>query len=136
MQSISGLVPGKYKLTAAAQNIQEDDATAVQSGAYIFAGDAKTTVTVRNTYSVEFTYVSGSVDIGFEAVNASGNWIAVDNFRLYFYGTPHDATGIDDINADANDGEGLFTDSVVYNLQGQKVGTSLEGLPAGIYIVN
>ncbi len=87
LQSISGLAPGKYKLTAAAQNIQEDDATAAQSGAYIFAGDAKTTVTVRNTYSVEFTYVSGSVDIGFEAVNASGNWIAVDNFRLSLIST-------------------------------------------------
>lgn len=81
-QSINGLTPGNYRLTVAAQNIQEDTPTTAQVGTYIYAGDQQTTVTVRAQYTVDFNYVSGSVEIGFKAVNASGNWIALDNFRL------------------------------------------------------
>ena len=86
-QELSSLPPGNYELTVAAQNIQEDTPTAKKTGASIFAGSAKTTVTVRDTYKVAFDYVSGVVTIGFEAVNATGNWIAVDNFRLTQVGT-------------------------------------------------
>ncbi len=81
-QTLSSLLPGQYTLTVAAQNIQEDTPSASQTGTWIFAGDNQTAVTVRNDYSVDFTYVNGEIEIGFKAVNASGNWIAVDNFRL------------------------------------------------------
>lgn len=81
-QKLSDLPPGNYLLTAAAQNIQEDTPTAAQTGAWIFAGDNKTTVSVRDNYSVAFTVIAGSITIGFEANGASGNWIAVDNFKL------------------------------------------------------
>ena len=87
MQELSNLPPGNYKLTAAAQNIQEDTPTAAQTGAWIFAGEKKTTVTVRDTYAVMFNYVSGTVTIGFEATGATGNWIAVDNFCLTLVGS-------------------------------------------------
>lgn len=43
-----------------------------------------------------------------------------------------EATGIADINADSQ----RTADSRVYNLQGAVVGTSLEGLPAGVYVKN
>ena len=85
-QVLTDLPPGNYELTAAAQNIQQNSATAAQTGAWIFAGDNKTTVTVTNTYKVAFNYVSGSITIGFEAVNASGNWICIDNFKLTLVG--------------------------------------------------
>ncbi|MBR0201718.1 MAG: T9SS type A sorting domain-containing protein [Bacteroidaceae bacterium] len=81
-QTLTDLPPGTYELTAAAQNIKESNAKADQTGAWIFAGTEKTAVTVVATYSVRFTFVLDPVTIGFEAVNASGNWIAVDNFRL------------------------------------------------------
>ena len=86
-QELSNLPPGNYELTAAAQNIQEDYPSTEQKGAWIFAGETKTQVTVRGRYNVRFNYVSGSVPIGFEAVDASGNWIAVDDFRLTLIGT-------------------------------------------------
>ncbi len=86
-QVIGNLPPGNYELTAAAQNIQEDTPAVAKTGACIFAGDQKTTVTVRDTYTVGFTYVSGTIAIGFEAVDATGNWIAVDNFQLKLVGT-------------------------------------------------
>ena len=91
-QVLYNLPPGNYELTAAAQNIQEGSPTAAQTGVWIFAEGTsfvtlntslyKTAVTVRDTYKVAFSVVSGNVTIGFEAKNASGNWIAVDNFRL------------------------------------------------------
>ena len=85
-QILTDLPPGNYELSAAAQNIQEDTPKTVQSGAWIFAGDNKTKVTVRDTYTVTFTYVTGEIKIGFEAVDATGNWISVDNFRLTLVG--------------------------------------------------
>ena len=85
-QELTGLPPGNYELTAVAQNIQEDTPTKAQTGACIFAGNNKTTVTVRDTYTVAFNFVSGKITIGFEAKDASGNWIAVDNFRLTLVG--------------------------------------------------
>jgi predicted RNase H-like HicB family nuclease len=91
-QEVLNLPPGNYELTVAAQNIQEDTPTKAQTGTYIYAEPSKhalfktpiqkTTVTVRGDYTVAFNLVSGSVTIGFEAQNASGNWISVDNFRL------------------------------------------------------
>ena len=81
-QQLTQLPPGNYELTAAAQNIQEDTPNTAQRGAWIFAGDAETTVTTRSTYAVQFAVVNGTVQIGFKAIDASGNWIAVDNFRL------------------------------------------------------
>jgi len=96
-QVVSDLPPGNYELSAAAQNIQEDTPTAAQTGAWIFAETPrlltlstqvkKTTVTVRGTYTVAFNVVAGSVTIGFEAKDASGNWLAVDNFRLTLVGS-------------------------------------------------
>ena len=86
-QELTSLPAGNYELSVAAQNIQEDTPTAAQSGAYVYAGSAKTTVTVRDTYKVAFDFISGKVTIGFEAVNATGNWLALDNFRLTQVGT-------------------------------------------------
>ena len=96
-QKLYNLPPGNYELTAAAQNIQEDSPNKAQTGAWIFTQNSKlstlnsplnkTSVTVRDTYKVAFNFVSGTITIGFEAKNASGNWIAVDNFRLTQVGT-------------------------------------------------
>lgn len=108
-QEISNLPPGNYELTAAAQNIQEDTPTNAQTGAYIFAGSNKTKVTVRDTYKVAFNYVSGKVAIGFEAVNATGNWISVDNFRLTLVGddlSKELATAIETAEGVYGDGSG------------------------------
>ena len=90
VQTITTLPVGRYKLTVAAQNIQEDSPTATQTGAYIFANDERTDVGVTGDYSVEFTVLDGVATIGFKAENASGNWIAVDNFRLYQTGDARD----------------------------------------------
>ena len=82
-QTITGLTPGRYRLTACAQNIQEDTPTNVQTGAWLVANNVQENVGVTAEYAVEFLVLDGSATVGFCAVEATGNWIAVDNFRLY-----------------------------------------------------
>ena len=81
-QTLTTLKNGVYKLTAAAQNIQQNS-PATQSGAYVFADNAQVAVESANDYSLEFTVIEGQATIGFKTENATGNWVACDNFRLY-----------------------------------------------------
>ena len=82
-QKITSLPAGRYRMTAASQNIQQDTPSSEQTGVTIYASDASTAVTVVNDYSVEFD-AYGDVTIGFKAVNATGNYLCVDHFRLYY----------------------------------------------------
>lgn len=67
----------------------------------------------------------------------NGYWTIFDNFHLYYYGSM-DEEQVTDIRTTLTDGAGntATDDTGVYNLQGIKVGDSLQGLPKGIYIVN
>ena len=85
-QVIKNLPNGIYKLTAGAQNYTQSSTNNKNTGAYIFAGKEQTTIYTPDDYSVTFTSIAGEVEIGFVAENATGNWIAVDNFRLYLIG--------------------------------------------------
>ena len=82
---------GKYKLTVAAQNYTQSSTTKKNTGAYIFAGDQQEPVYTPNNYTVSFTSIAGEVEIGFVAEGATGNWLAVDNFRLSLVGYVDDA---------------------------------------------
>lgn len=91
-QTVTGLPNGRYQLKAAAQNLQQNDLNAAQSGAYIHAGEEQTTVTSATDYEVKATVIDGKLTIGFAVTSSTGNWVAVDNFRLYYIG--NDATAI------------------------------------------
>lgn len=86
MQSVTGLPLGKYTLTAAAQNLDQNNVTKACTGVTIYAKSTttKTVVTVPGDYSVNFDVTSSvaATKIGFNAASASGNWLALDNFRL------------------------------------------------------
>ena len=90
-QELTSLPPGNYELTVAAQNIQEDTPEAAQSGACIFANGHRQTVGVRGDYTLDFVLVSEQLKIGFLAEGATGNWLAVDRFRLEYVGDDFDA---------------------------------------------
>lgn len=93
-QKIADLPAGNYILTVAAHNIQqrknvEHDGVGdgiAQTGASIYAVSTSnsTVVSVADDYEVAFSVTGSTVTIGFRAVNASGNWVCVDNFRLTF----------------------------------------------------
>ena len=92
-QSLTNLPKGNYRLTVAAQNIQQDQ-SAEQTGAVVFGKNTKTNTTVTKAadYTVDFTITVPALasTIGFTATNASGNWICVDNFRLTYLSTTAD----------------------------------------------
>ncbi len=73
-QTLRSLPAGTYQLTAAAMGA---------SGAYVYAGSNQTVVDDAGDYSVEFTCLTGEVEIGFKTESCTTNWVAVDNFRLY-----------------------------------------------------
>ena len=83
-QRLTGMPAGRYRLTVAAQNIQEDTPSTVQTGAWIFAGQHTEAVGIRNNYTLEFVQAADELEIGFEAKGATGNWLSVDNFRLEY----------------------------------------------------
>lgn len=85
MQTIIGLDKGIYKLKVAAQNIQQNS-SATQTGAWIVANDSKVDVNKTADYTLTFTNIENEVAIGFLADDATGNWLSVDNFRLYYIG--------------------------------------------------
>ena len=90
-QTLTNLPNGRYKITAVAQNIQQATPNKQQTGCFIFAGDSRTEVGVYGTYAVEFVSVSGEVTIGFQTLNATGNYCCVDDFHLSFLGFDEEA---------------------------------------------
>lgn len=80
-QTISGLTPGRYTLTVAAQSIKQESSAAA-TGAAIFADWQETAVTTAADYSLTFDVLTGEVTIGFRCKNSTANWMACDNFRL------------------------------------------------------
>jgi len=88
----------------------------------------------ENEVMAELASNGQSLKIGLRCTSSSdGYWTIFDNFRLYYYGnmTKDHITDIDEVEIGADN-----VPAAVYNLHGQKVGDSLEGLPRGIYIVN
>ena len=86
LQVVQGLDMGIYQLVAGAQNIQEDTPNASQSGAWLVANDTKLAVDKTDDYTLTFVNIESNATIGFVADGATGNWISVDNFRLYYVG--------------------------------------------------
>ena len=77
---------GVYILTVGAQNLNQASSTQKCTGVVIFADDSETDVYTPADYSVKFTNLTGEAVIGYRAVAATGNWLAVDNFRLSLVG--------------------------------------------------
>ena len=106
-QTLQNLPNGLYKLTVAAMNYSQDNKTKKNTGAYIFAGKAKTTVQTPNDYSVTFSVIFNDVEIGFVASNATGNWIALDNFRLVQIGYVDAEAAVTELQEYINEAESL-----------------------------
>jgi len=98
IQTINNLPNGVYKLTVGAQNLSQSATTKKNTGVYIYAGNEQTPVYTPGDYSVKFTNISGKVEIGYVAQNAGGNWIAVDNFRLYLIGEVDNSAVISELS--------------------------------------
>lgn len=98
---------GKYRLVVGAMNFNQASTEQKCENAWIYAGVNKTPVYLPADYSVEFVKITGKVDLGFVAEGATGNWLALDNFRLYYLGEADAATMLDAIGDVITIAEGL-----------------------------
>lgn len=98
-QTLENIPDGKYRMSAAVGNIQQKSGNSTvnagekQTGVTLFAGFYEEPVdTMKTAKKLYFTVVDGHVTIGFKAEDATGNWVCLDNFRLYYLGenTPED----------------------------------------------
>lgn len=89
-QTVSNIPLGKYTLRVAGQNISQAT-PGNQTGGYGLVSGGQFAITQPNEYAFNFLVVDGSANIGYKTVNSSGNWTAVDNFRLYYLGTATDS---------------------------------------------
>ena len=89
---------GKYRLTVVAQNLDQNDTSKQNTGMYVFAGDKKTTIYNTDDYGVDFSVIKGKVTLGVNAEGATGNWIALDNFRLYQIGYIDESALIEELS--------------------------------------
>ena len=115
-QTIAQLPIGVYKLTAAAQNKDESSSLQKCSGAYLYAGALTIDVDIPSDYSVTFTNILGEVEIGFVAKNATGNWIAVDNFRLSRIGDVDKSTLTNEVHRLLAEAEKIQMDIIPSNI--------------------
>ena len=89
---------GVYRLVVAAQNLSQGATSRKNTGMYLFAGDQTTPIYTLDDYSVDFSVITGRVTIGVNAEGATGNWLALDNFRLYQIGVVDEAELIEELS--------------------------------------
>lgn len=101
---------GKYKLVATAQALQQaltPPLATSPTGVSLFGNMASIEVGDSAVYTLEnIIVVDKKLTIGFKSVSATANWIAVDNFKLYYQGV--------DLNALANTLSGLITTGTAF----------------------
>ena len=98
-QTISQLPAGKYRLEAdviAANALSDAEVTGVN----LFMGGVNTAVATEDKkpqhFSVEFTNTEKQdVEIGINIASTTANWVAADNFRLYYQDPNHQEPEID-----------------------------------------
>lgn len=105
-QTLKMEVPnGKYKLTAVAQGLQQaftPPLAVAPTGVSLFGNLASVEVGDSAIYTLEnIIVVDKTLTIGFKTVGATANWVAADNFQLYYQGV--------DLNALASTLSGLVT---------------------------
>lgn len=139
-QTINALPEGTYVLGVdLIANNQKTGSAADSKGIYLFASESdgdKSSIEVATDngkpqhFELTFKKVSktSTITIGVEALNATSNWVAADNFTLTYYGTgsaltpSEDATGIESVN-----GVEVITSSY-YTLGGAKVAAPVKGI--------
>ena len=93
-QTLKALPRGKYRLQAAALHIQQTasnsqtNSGAPQTGAALVAAGYSTDITASALYKLGFVVTDSvqDVTVGLSADGATGNWICMDNMRLYYTG--------------------------------------------------
>ena len=140
-QVIKDLPKGRYQLIASALHIQQTGSGSTinsgnpQTGATLYAGMNEVPVTAMAQYTVNFSVVGEKedVEIGLKAVNPTGNFLCVDNFRLQYVGGISSVDCVEEMNQLIAQGEELIalgiqnTVAIVLREAMEKAATALKG---------
>ena len=139
-QTVLGIPNGSYTVKASAMAIQQSDGT-FPGGAFIFANTNRVEVFETKEYSVDVTVTDETLNVGFEVIT-SGNWVALDNFKLISTATglnnKYSLTGVNTfilnnrIQADINLDNTAVTEIKVYGVNGIKLAEKEVNLQAGL----
>ncbi len=99
-QTLRNLPAGTYTLVASAKNVSQSSPSKVCTGAYLYAGQEQVAFNAFGDYSVVFTVANGKADIGVKLKTCNGNWVCVDNFRLYYNGVNEDSLATEQARLD------------------------------------
>jgi hypothetical protein len=97
-QTITGLPAGKYSFECDAIACNQNAGKQESVGVYLFAEgggvSAKKSISTDNEkpehFKLDFVSGGGDITLGLMTQNADANWMAADNFVLWFYGEIHD----------------------------------------------
>ncbi|MCD7721838.1 MAG: hypothetical protein LUI09_06370, partial [Prevotellaceae bacterium] len=92
------LPAGEYRLTADAIAVLQSSHLTPVTGVSLYAGEAESTSIstydgVPETFSVDFAVepedqaTTAQVEVGVKVASTNANWVAVDNFKLYYLGS-------------------------------------------------
>ena len=101
-QTPTNLPAGKYQLALDIIATQQGDASVTVTGVNLFIGDQKVACATANGVPQCFTTptftigAEGTTTMGLEIVGTTGNWVAFDNFRLFYLGGAVEAGNVDD----------------------------------------
>lgn len=98
-QDVMYIPNGVYQLTVSAQAIRQGDTIQTPGEAFIFANEAETVVYDKADYTVIANVEENVLTIGFKT-GVTGNWVAIDNFRLTYLsdGSGYLVTSADELN--------------------------------------
>lgn len=94
-QTLTGLVPGKYKATVLVRTLKEGSESITPEGAVMYLNSASVSVCdgtaisggTYGTYTVEGNVMSdGVLNLGFRITDANFNWLAFKDFQLEYVG--------------------------------------------------
>ena len=138
-QTLHNLPAGNYKLMADIIAVRQpsngwwNQPEEVGTGVSLFANDYSTPAGTRNErperYSVDFTLTdqdNGLLTLGIRIENTNANWVACDNFALYYQGTEEELLAAERIKVRAELAD-FYTDDEITLLINQ-CGDSFEAL--------
>lgn len=99
-QTLRNLPTGTYTLVVSAQNISQANTSKTCTGAFLYAGAEQVEINECRDYSIVFTVVNGKADIGVKLASCNGNWVCVDNFRLFYNGENADSIAAEQARVD------------------------------------
>ena len=93
LQTLKNLPVGRYQLKVNALHVgqgssETSNTGSPQTGANLVAGTSRVVITAMKTYTVNFVVPEENIStqIGVIAEGATGNWICVDKFQMFFLG--------------------------------------------------